>query len=260
MTLPFIQSINPEFLISIVGTPWDPTLGREARVLDYEPLTATEPMVPGTNSLNRENEKQFWRRSYIRRDTGLQLYGYTDGCLGCNAASEGRVAKPDSLECRKQIESAILSEESDEIRKRYKESQRRRDAPGVPLEPRPGLVGELPPSEGAGELALSPRSETIVEEVSVSTDLPMRIAVEKRTVEVTESDRQAKWSNTDVSELVDELMHLEAALGPRLRDGCQNVKIGKSWKSHGGGAIDSEHHDECHPEHPDDSKGAKIGK
>ena len=43
---------------------------------------------------------------------------------GCNATREERVAKPHSLGCRDQIESAILSTESDEILKRYEESQR----------------------------------------------------------------------------------------------------------------------------------------
>ena len=53
----------------------------------------------------------------------------------------------------------------------------------------------------------------------------LRDAVEKRT-SVLESDRQVKRSNTDVSELVNELMHLGAAIGPRLRDGCPHWKIG----------------------------------
>ena len=42
-----ILSSDPELVKSIVRTFWDPTHGREARVLDYEPLTATEPSVPG---------------------------------------------------------------------------------------------------------------------------------------------------------------------------------------------------------------------
>ena len=77
---------------------------------------------------------------------------------------------------RDPIENAILSAESNEIRRRYEESQRRRDAPEVPLEPRPGRVDELPPSEMAGEPAPleQPRTETVMDEhASGSTDSPM---------------------------------------------------------------------------------------
>ena len=37
-----------------------------------------------------------------------------------------------------------------------------------------------------------------------------------------ESNRQAKSSKRDVSDLVNELMHLGAAISPRLRDGLEN--------------------------------------
>ena len=40
------MSSDPELVKPIVGTPWEPTLGRGARVLDREPPTATEPFVP----------------------------------------------------------------------------------------------------------------------------------------------------------------------------------------------------------------------
>ena len=43
---PAIQTSDPELGKSNVGPPWDPTLEREARVLDHEPLTATENIVP----------------------------------------------------------------------------------------------------------------------------------------------------------------------------------------------------------------------
>ena len=44
--LPAIQSGDSELVKSIVGTSWDPTPGREARESDYEPLAATEPIIP----------------------------------------------------------------------------------------------------------------------------------------------------------------------------------------------------------------------
>ena len=58
-----------------------------------------------------------------------------------------------------------LSAESDDIRRRYEESQRPHDAAGVPLETRLARVDELPPGEVAGALALveQPRTETVME-------------------------------------------------------------------------------------------------
>ena len=54
-----------------------------------------------------------------------------------------------------------------------------------------------------------------------------------------------------------ELMHLGAAIGLRLRDGCE---IGKSWKGHGDGTLDPQRRDECDPEHPDESKSENLEK
>ena len=84
------------------------------------------------------------------------------------------------------------------IRRRNEGSQR--DPAGVSLEPRPGRVDELPPGEVAGELALpgQPRNrDSSPTSLRKDTQLPMRIAVGKRTTEVTESDGQAKRSKTD---------------------------------------------------------------
>ena len=41
--------------------------------------------------------------------------------------------------------------------------------------------------------------------------------------------------------------------------GAQKRKIGKSWKNHDEGTTDPEHHEECDPDHPDESK-VKIWK
>ena len=54
--------------------------------------------------------------------------------------------------------------------------------------------------------------------------------------------------------MVNALVLLGAALGPRLRAGCPNWKICKRWQSHGGGTINPEHRDECDQEHRDESK------
>ena len=76
----------------------------------------------------------------------------------CNAAREGRVAKPRRLECQDRIESANLSEKSDENRRLYEESQRRREVAGVPLA-RPGRVAELPPAEDTAGAAKNRESD-----------------------------------------------------------------------------------------------------
>ena len=47
-----------------------------------------------------------------------------------------------------------------------------------------------------------------------------------------------------MSELVNELIHLGAAIGLGLRDGYQNWKIDTSWKSLGCGTNDPEHLEE----------------
>ena len=189
--LPAIQSSDPELVkLEHRGIPR----------LDERHVCWT-PGIP-----KQRGPESTLRRFYFRRDVELQLYGYTHGCIGWNAARDGRVAKPHSLDCRDWIEHAIISEESDETRRRNEVSQRRRDAVGVPLEPRLGRADKLPPGGVAGERAPPewPGTETLMEEqASGSTDLPMRIAVGKRTTEVTESD------------------------------GCQNWKGSKSWKNRG---------------------------
>ena len=70
-----------------------------------------------------------------------------------------------------------------------------------------------------------PRTETVTEEqASGCSDLLVRLAVEKRTIDVEESDRRVKRSKTDVSELAKELTHFGAAIGLRLRAGCQHLE------------------------------------
>ena len=61
--LPALQSSDLELVKSIVGAPWNPMPGREARVLDFEPLTATDSQFQRQSCLhefpNRENQKAF---------------------------------------------------------------------------------------------------------------------------------------------------------------------------------------------------------
>ena len=112
-----------------------------------------------------------------------------------------------------------------------KNRSERREAVGVQTEARRGRVDQLPPGEGAGELAPleQPWTETASEEqVSGNTVLLLRIVAEKQPPDVEESDRQAKRSRSDVS------LAMDAQMG----------KIAQG-KSHDGGTIDPEHRHEC---------------
>ena len=90
-----IHSSDPELRLL------DPMPGREARVLDNETLTTHNNRTHCSRGENchsrlpkqRESET-IPRRFSSRRDSELQLYRYTDGCIGCNAACEWRVANP----------------------------------------------------------------------------------------------------------------------------------------------------------------------
>ena len=77
----------------------------------------------------------------------------------------------------------------------------------------------------------------------------MMIVVDTRPTEVTGSDCQTKRSKTDVSELVTDLTHLGAATGYNIVMDAHIGKLAKVGKRHGGGRIDPEQRDECHPEH-----------
>ena len=84
-------------------------------------------------------------------------------------------------------------QKTDELRRRYEESERRCDAAGVPLEARPRRVDELPPGEVAG----SPTTETAMEEqASRSTELPMRIVwlrkEQQKSLEVADKPRDPR--------------------------------------------------------------------
>ena len=153
---PTIQSSDPELVKSIVGTPLGShAWARGARVR------------LGTTHSQRQNP-MFHRQSYFHEVPNTETRNHSDTVLHstrcritiirihrwrcrCVAPRDGQVDKPHSLGCQERIENAILSEESGEIRRRYQESQRRRDAAGVPLEHRLGRVDELRTAEVAAE-------------------------------------------------------------------------------------------------------------
>ena len=47
------------------------------------------------------------RQVKIRRDVELRLYGYSEGCGGCEAAKAGTIPRNHSMACRSRIEEAI---------------------------------------------------------------------------------------------------------------------------------------------------------
>ena len=230
-----IHSSDPELRLL------DPMPGREARVLDNETLTTHNDRTHCSRGgiaihdfPNRGNQKPFRDDFPVDETVNYNCTGTQMDVSGATQLVNGEWQTL-CLECLDRIEIAILSEESDEILRRYEESQRR-DAAGVPLEPIPGRVDDSPPSAVAGATVIGGAAKN--RDCDGGTSLrEHRFTHEnwgwEKTTEVTESDRQAKRCKTIVSELVNELMHLGATIGPRLRDGCQNWKIGKSWKKSG---------------------------
>eukprot|EP00971_Amphidinium_carterae_P071004 1403861-Amphidinium_carterae.5 len=51
------------------------------------------------------------KRVYIRRDQELLEHGFTEGCIGCNAARLGLPPRPHTEECRQRIEQAMAATE-----------------------------------------------------------------------------------------------------------------------------------------------------
>ena len=50
------------------------------------------------------------RRFRIHRSTELQQYGFTDACLGCEAAMKGLKAAGHTEECKSRIEAQLLDD------------------------------------------------------------------------------------------------------------------------------------------------------
>ena len=161
----------------MVGLPWCPVPSSpdEANILPAvvhaEPLVAIgelpPPIVPVAVGL---------RRVYIRRGVELLKYGYTVGCLGCDAARSDTVAKPHSDACRKRVEQAMAADEAgaarvaqaaerraarDEVAGEEAPPAKRRAQDDVPMQPvpaMPGAIGGAASSSSAAAASLSLRS------------------------------------------------------------------------------------------------------
>ena len=59
----------------------------------------------------KNRKKGLKRRARITRKVELQQYGFTEGCLGCDAAAKSAKAVGRSEACRKRIEAKMLGEE-----------------------------------------------------------------------------------------------------------------------------------------------------
>ena len=99
--------------MALQGLPWRPKPDEPA--LDEVPVrVSAESAVPRQDLPDaprlRAPEIES-RRVYIRRDTELKKYGYTDGCPGCIAAQTGGKAVPHSEACRRRIEEMMEAEE-----------------------------------------------------------------------------------------------------------------------------------------------------
>ena len=70
------------------------------------------------------------RRFRIHRSTELQQYGFTDACLGCEAAMEGLKAAGHTEECRSRIEARLIDDKAAAARLRRAMGEERRAPTG----------------------------------------------------------------------------------------------------------------------------------
>ena len=61
-------------------------------------------------------KKGLKRRVWIRRNVDLRQYGFTDACLGCEAAAKGLKAVGHTEACRSRIEAKMLEDEASAAR------------------------------------------------------------------------------------------------------------------------------------------------
>jgi len=156
--LPAIQAKDPELAKSIKGYPWNTTAG-----VGYNPeagevpvMVATEPIVPEEELPPRlptaRGPDIVPRRMYIRRDVELAVYGFTDGCPGCDAAKAGLNPVAHTAACRKRIEEAMAADEhTRDAWTRVEANRAARESAGVPAAVRPGGPDVLAPGEAMAD-------------------------------------------------------------------------------------------------------------
>ena len=76
------------------------------------------------------------RRFRIHRSTELQQYGFTDACLGCEAAMKGLKAAGHTEECRSRIEAKLLDDKAAAARLRRARGEERRQVAPPPERPK----------------------------------------------------------------------------------------------------------------------------
>ncbi|CAK0820942.1 unnamed protein product [Prorocentrum cordatum] len=141
---------DPALFRSCVGTPWKmvPSSLSGASQEDAplaRPLTV-RPVVPDRDlpPPPRAGGDPLPRRVYIRKEIELKRYGFTEGCLGCQAAQRGeKIARNHSEECRGRIQRAMEAEGDT----RVAAANERREAVTVPA---PSHGGH-PPQDVAGD-------------------------------------------------------------------------------------------------------------
>ena len=80
------------------------------------------------------------RRVRIHRNIELPLYGFTDACVGCDAAAQGLKAVGHTEECRSRIEAKMLEDEAAAARLRRARERQRERRPMAPPPERPKRV------------------------------------------------------------------------------------------------------------------------
>eukprot|EP00971_Amphidinium_carterae_P194208 3853846-Amphidinium_carterae.3 len=102
------ERVDKELFDKIDGRPWqlDPA---GASMAEARVVLGVPPEVD--MEAERVQSAASSKRVYIRRDRELVDHGYTDGCLGCNAARLGWPPRPHTEACRARIEQAMADTE-----------------------------------------------------------------------------------------------------------------------------------------------------
>ena len=117
--LPEDQRWSADALLSVVGTPWDPTPNIDAE--DAARLPDPEAHQADIIPKQAEDAPSITRRMYIRR-TDVERFGPTPGCAGCRAALLNKTANH-SAACRERIEGFLR--ETDEGKRRVESANYR---------------------------------------------------------------------------------------------------------------------------------------
>ena len=119
--MPREQWRDQELVKSLIGMPWDPTPNTERpQALGDIPVgVALDPVVPEEElppHLRIRAAETVPRHVKIRREVELRRYGYSEQCLGFDAAKSSAQPRNHTATCRQRIEEAIAKDNKELLR------------------------------------------------------------------------------------------------------------------------------------------------